>query len=151
MSVVPLLFRLEVLLLGVETAGVGGSITCRFGRRVALYIASSAASRITLSLNRPANITCSSLVNCCFLIFSGNVRNQEASVLDTDCFFVNFRSRREGFRRGSRIGVFNPRRSANDPFRGFCTGSSSSALTLLFCANLNRSNVEKYCGGNVSS
>ena len=107
---------------------------------------------MTLSRNLPASITCSSLVNCFLFIFSGRVRYQDASLLDTDlidCDLEPFRSRRGEvvFREGSIIGeTFSPRRSARLVFlRVRCVGSSLRAFDLDDSANLNRSSVEKYC------
>ena len=54
--------------------------------RVALYIASSAASKITLSCKRPSNITRSSAVKFFLLILGGRFRNQEASLFEVDPF-----------------------------------------------------------------
>jgi hypothetical protein len=140
--------KLSVLLRGVD--GVEGSnrgVKLRLARRLALYIASSAASRMTLSRKRAARTTCSSLVNCFFLIFSGSVKNQDASLLDTDCCLERLRNRREvdNFRRGSISATLIPRRSASELFLWDCMGSSLRAFDRLFCANLNLSSVEKYC------
>jgi hypothetical protein len=138
-----------MLLLGVD--GVEGSnngVKLREARLLALYIASSAASRMTLSLKRAANITCSSLENCFFLILSGRVRNHEASLDEIDCCLARLRKRRDEedvLRRGSISGMLIPRRSAKEDFRWDWMGSSFRALDREFCANLSRSKVEKYC------
>jgi hypothetical protein len=103
---------------------------------------------MTLSRRRPASTTCSSLVNSFFLIFSGRVKNQDASLLVIDCCLASFRRRRdvEAFRRGSMTGTFRPRRSASELLRWLCIGSRTSlrAFDRELCANLNRSSVEKY-------
>lgn len=138
-----------MLLRGVDgVEGLNRGVKLRLARRLALYIASSAASRMTLSRKRAANTTCSSLVNCFFLIFSGSVKNQDASLLDMDCCLERFRSRRDvdNFRRGSISATLIPRRSASELFRWLCMGSSLRALDREFCANRNLSKVEKYCG-----
>ena len=142
--------RLSVLVLvEVGEARLNKGVKFRLARRLALYIASSAASSITLSRNCPASITCSSLVNSFFLIFSGRVKNQDASSLVIDCCLASFRKRREveAFRRGSMTGTFRPRRSARELLRWLCIGSRTSlrAFDLELCANLSRSSVEKYC------
>jgi hypothetical protein len=54
--------------------------------RLALNIASSAASKMTLSCRRPSNITRSSAVKFFLLIFGGRFKNQEASLFDDDPF-----------------------------------------------------------------
>jgi hypothetical protein len=136
-------------LVDVGEARSNKGVKFRLARRLALYIASSAASSMTLSRKCPASTTCSSLVNSFFLILSGRVKNQEASLLVMDCCLASFRRRRdvEAFRRGSITGTFRPRRSASELLRWLCIGSrtSLSAFDLELCANLNRSSVEKYC------
>lgn len=119
----------------------------RLARLLLLYIASSAASNITLSRSRAASITCSSLVNSFFLILSGRVKNQLASLLETDCCRPSFLSRRDedADLLGSMRETFTPRRSARELLRWLCMGRSWRAFDLEFCANLKRSSVEKYC------
>lgn len=99
-------------------------------------MASSAASRITPSRRRP--------VNCLCLFLSGRVKNQDASLLEADCCLAIFRCRREEDRRGSIRATFTPLRSARELFRWLWIGRSWSAFDREFCANLNRSRVEKY-------
>jgi hypothetical protein len=145
--------RAESILLSLEEDGVvalGSGVSFRLARRLALYIASSAASSITVSRWCPVRSSCSSLENCFSRILSGKVKNHETSVDDTDDCRLVFRRRAlgglvfgdclESFRKDG----FTPRRSARD-----CRPRIGPVLLLIvkefgFCANLKRSSVEKY-------
>lgn len=105
---------------------------------------------MTLSHRRPASLTCSSLVNCFFLVCSGKDKNHDASVLDVDCCLDNFRCRRESevFFLESMEGMLRPLRSASEPFRVLGTERSLMAFVRELCAKRSRSKVEKYCRSN---
>jgi hypothetical protein len=120
-------------------------------RRLALYIASSAASRITLLRRRPEGTTCSSLIDCFLRSLSGKFNNHETSAEETDSCRVGFRKRtfwglfvdcREGL---TARGCLKPRRSARDSLLRAVTPGSLVGMEPEFSANLNLSRVEKYC------
>jgi hypothetical protein len=127
-------------------------VQCRLARRLALYIASSAASRITLSRRRSEGTTCSSLVGCFLRSLSGRFNNQETSAEDADNCRLGFRKRtflgllvvdcRDGL---TVRGCLKPRRSARECLLRTDTPSSLVMIEPEFCANLSLSRVEKYC------
>jgi hypothetical protein len=142
-------------MLPLVDAMVGETIIAlksRLIRRLGLYIASSAASRITLS-QRPEEATSSSLVDCFLRILSGRFSNHDTSGDDTDECRVVFRSRDlaeplvDDCLEGLTVrGCLSPRRSARDAFLLTADPpSKSDGVELEFCANRSRSNVEKYC------
>ena len=141
------LSREYVSKLSRDESWASTGVRFRLARRLALFIASSAASKMTDSLNRPARTTCSSRVNCFFCIFSGRVKNHDVSALldidDIRVLLLNFLVERP-FRGGSITGTVTPRRSANEPFLLRWMGSSLMALEREFCAIRKRSRVEKY-------
>jgi hypothetical protein len=149
-----LLLSVESMLL-LDDVVVGEMIIgVRFllARRLALYIASSAASRITLSRRRPEGTTCSSLIDCFLRSLSGRFNNQETSAEETDSCRLGFRKRtflelfvvdcREGL---TVRGYLKPRRSARESLLRADTPSSLVGIEPEFSANLSRSRVEKYC------
>jgi hypothetical protein len=121
-------------------------------RRLALYIASSAASRITLSRRRSEGATCSSLIACFLRSLSGKFNSQETSAEEIDSCRLGFRKRtfwglfvvdgREGL---TVRGCLKPRRSATDSLLRADRPSSLVGIEPEFSANLNLSRVEKYC------
>jgi hypothetical protein len=148
-----LLFVESILLLDEAIVGeIIMGVRFLLARRLALYIASSAASRITLSRRRVEGTTCSSLIGCFLRSLSGKLSNQETSAEETDSCRLGFRKRtflgllvvdcREGLTVG---GCLKPRRSARDSLLRVDTPSSLVWIEPEFSANLSRSRVEKYC------
>ncbi len=147
-------------MLPLDDAIVGESIIgvkFRLARRLALYIASSAASRMTLSRRFPGMTARSSVVDCFFRIFSGRVRSHDTSPDDEtdDCLFLN-RALGEPLIDGCREGLsdrdcLNPRRSARES-RRLCVVTKAASFGTKdteFCASRNRSSVEKYYTTNL--
>jgi hypothetical protein len=142
-------------ILPLEDAIVGEMIMgarFRLARRLALYIASSAASKITLPRRCPWTRFCSSAIDCFLRSFSGRVRNQETSADEIDDLVLDFRGRPFG---GPLVevcrneltarGCFNLRRSARESRLRSVRSNSSDVIEPEFCANLSLSRVEKYC------